>query len=98
MSHSIHHENHHHHHHISVNRAFIFGIALNVIFVVIELIFGLVTGSLSLLSDAGHNLGDVVGLVLVVLATRLAQKKPNNKFTYGYGKTSTSPTTSPRLC
>lgn len=87
MSHSIHHENHHHHHHVSVNRAFIFGIALNVIFVLIESIFGLWTGSLSLLSDAGHNLGDVAGLILVVLATRLAQKKPNNKFTYGYGKT-----------
>ena len=87
MSHSHHHENHHHHHHDSVNRAFLFGIALNIVFVVIECGFGLWVGSLSLLTDAGHNLGDVAGLVLVVLAIRLSKKKPNKKFTYGYGKT-----------
>lgn len=87
MSHSHHHENHHHHHHDSVNRAFLFGIALNVVFVVIESGFGLWVGSLSLLTDAGHNLGDVAGLVLVVLAIRLSKKKPNEKYTYGYGKT-----------
>src|SRR5258706_15218131 len=87
MSHQSHNENHHHHHHDSVNRAFLFGIALNIVFVVIEAVFGLWVGSLSLLTDAGHNLGDVAGLVLIVLATRLAQKRPNKKFTYGYGKT-----------
>jgi len=86
MSHSHHHENHHHHHHDSVNRAFIFGIALNIIFVIIESGYGLWAGSLSLLSDAGHNLGDVAGLVLIVLAIRLSKKKPNEKYTYGYGK------------
>jgi len=87
MSHHDHHENHHHHQHDSVNRAFLFGIALNIVFVVIECGFGLWVGSLSLLTDAGHNLGDVAGLVLVVLAIRLSKKKPNKKFTYGYGKT-----------
>jgi len=85
MSH--HHENHHHHKHDSVNRAFLIGIALNVVFVFIESGYGLWIGSLSLLTDAGHNLGDVAGLVLIVLAIRLAKKKPNEKFTYGYGKT-----------
>jgi cobalt-zinc-cadmium efflux system protein len=40
-----------------------------------------------LLTDAGHNLGDVAGLVLVVLAIRISKKKPNKKYTYGYGKT-----------
>jgi cobalt-zinc-cadmium efflux system protein len=89
MSHHGHHESHHHHHHYhdSVNRAFLVGIALNIIFVVIECGFGLWVGSLSLLTDAGHNLGDVAGLVLVVIATGLAKKKPNEKYTYGYGKT-----------
>ncbi|HEV8513854.1 MAG TPA: cation diffusion facilitator family transporter [Cyclobacteriaceae bacterium] len=87
MSHSHHHENHHHHHHDSVNRAFLLGIALNIVFVIIESGFGLWVGSLSLLTDAGHNLGDVAGLVLIVLAIRLSKKKPNEKYTYGYGKT-----------
>ena len=88
MSHSDHtHENHHHHYHEGVNRAFLFGIVLNIVFVVIECVYGLWIGSLSLLTDAGHNLGDVAGLVLVVLAIRIAKKKPNQKFTYGYGKT-----------
>jgi len=87
MSHTHHHENHHHHHHDSVNRAFLFGIALNIVFVLIESGFGLWVGSLSLLTDAGHNLSDVAGLVLVVLAIRLSKKKPNEKYTYGYGKT-----------
>ncbi len=86
MSHSHHHENHHHHDHASMNRAFIVGIALNIIFVLIEAGIGLWIGSLSLLTDAGHNLGDVAGLVLVVIATRLAQKKPTKKYTYGFGK------------
>jgi cobalt-zinc-cadmium efflux system protein len=87
MGHLHHHENHHHHHHDSITRAFTFGILLNIAFVVIEVGFGFWIDSLSLLSDAGHNLGDVVGLILVVWAARLAMKKPNEKFTYGYGKT-----------
>ncbi|MGC4021199.1 MAG: hypothetical protein QM734_04285 [Cyclobacteriaceae bacterium] len=57
MSHSHHHENHHHHDHAEVNKAFVIGIFLNVAFVLIEGIFGLWIGSLSLLTDAGHNLG-----------------------------------------
>ena len=81
------HENHHHHPNTSMNKAFIVGIVLNVLFVLIEAIIGLQIHSLSLLTDAGHNLGDVAGLILVVLATRIAQRKPNEKFTYGFGKT-----------
>jgi cobalt-zinc-cadmium efflux system protein len=87
MTHHDHHNNHHHHHLHSVNRAFFLGIALNVLFVIIEATIGLWSGSLSLLTDAGHNLGDVAGLVMVVIATRLAQKKPTSTYTYGYGKT-----------
>ena len=81
---------HHHHHHIDlkeVNRAFIIGIILNFTFVVIEVVVGLGIHSLSLLSDAGHNLADVASLALSLIAIRLVKVKSNEKFTYGYKKT-----------
>lgn len=81
------HSNGHHHQTGSVNRIFFIGIVLNVAFVIIEAIAGLWIGSLSLLTDAGHNLTDVVTLGLVVVANQLTQKKPTKEFTYGFGKT-----------
>jgi len=82
---------HHHHHHTvdvkQVNRAFIIGIILNFLFVVIEVIVGLSIHSLSLLSDAGHNLGDVASLSMSLVALRLLKVKANEKYTYGYKKT-----------
>ena len=81
----------HHHHSIEpkeMNTAFIVGIALNFLFVVIEIIVGLSIHSLSLLSDAGHNLADVVALALSLLAFRLVKVKANENYTYGYRKTS----------
>lgn len=82
--------NHDHHHqstHItSLNRAFIIGITLNLLFVFAEFGAGLWFDSLALLSDAGHNLTDVVSLVLAMLAFRLARVKGNKKYTYGYKK------------
>lgn len=81
----------HHHHHAkpltSINTAFIVGISLNFLFVIIEVIAGLSIHSLSLLSDAGHNLADVVALALSLLAFRLVKVKPNQQYTYGYSKT-----------
>ncbi|MBK8882132.1 MAG: cation transporter [Bacteroidales bacterium] len=71
-----------------VNNAYIIGISLNFIFVVIEATVGLVVNSLSLLSDAGHNLADVVALALSLLAFRLMKIRSNEKYTYGYRKTS----------
>ena len=71
-----------------VNNAYITGISLNFIFVVIEVTVGLVVNSLSLLSDAGHNFADVVALALSLLAFRLMKARPNEKYTYGYRKTS----------
>ncbi|MDR0894574.1 MAG: cation diffusion facilitator family transporter [Prevotellaceae bacterium] len=85
-------QEHHHHHHApavdahSLNRAFVLGIVLNVVFVVTEFIAGFWLDSLSLLSDAGHNMADVVSLVLALLAFRLAKVKPNKHYTYGYKK------------
>jgi cobalt-zinc-cadmium efflux system protein len=80
----------HHHHPInltSVNRAFVIGIVLNFAFVIIEVIVGLTIHSLSLLSDAGHNLADVASLAMALVAIRLLRVKPNEHYTYGYKKT-----------
>jgi cobalt-zinc-cadmium efflux system protein len=83
---------HHHHDHgkplTSVNTAFVIGIVLNFVFVVIEVVAGLINHSLSLLSDAGHNLADVASLGLSLLAFKLLRVKSNKKYTYGYRKTS----------
>ena len=69
-----------------INRAFVIGIAVNLIYVIIEFVAGYYYNSLSLVSDAGHNLSDVAALALALLAFRLAKVKPNKKFTYGYRK------------
>jgi len=70
----------------NINRAFIIGIAINLLYVVIEFGAGVYYHSLSLISDAGHNLSDVAALALALLAFRLAKVKANDKFTYGYRK------------
>ena len=82
------HEHSHHHNHTitSLNKAFIIGIALNLGFVFVEFGAGFYFDSLALLSDAGHNLSDVISLVLALLAFRLAKVKANSKYTYGYKK------------
>ncbi|ATL47329.1 cation transporter [Chitinophaga caeni] len=80
---------HSHTHHRSIaalNKAFTWGICLNIGYVIFEAIMGLAIGSLALLSDAGHNLSDVASLALSLLAFRLARLKPNETFTYGYRK------------
>jgi len=75
-----------HHHHIpGSNRAFAVGVGLNLGFVIIEVGFGLWTNSLALLADAGHNFGDVIGLLLAWGAMRLALVKPSPRYTYGLG-------------
>ena len=84
------HSHHNHHHEISPanhNSAFVVGIGLNVVFVIAEVIAGLLNNSMSLLTDAGHNISDVASLVLSLIAFRLAKKKSTEKFTYGYKKT-----------
>jgi len=70
----------------NLNRAFIWGIAMNLGFVIVEFVVGLLNGSLALLSDAGHNLSDVASLALSLLAFRLARMKPGPRYTYGYRK------------
>jgi cobalt-zinc-cadmium efflux system protein len=67
----------------SFGRAFAIGTALNVGFVVVEAIYGIAAGSMALLADAGHNLGDVLGLLMAWGATVLAKKRPKGRYTYG---------------
>ncbi|MEP6676741.1 MAG: cation diffusion facilitator family transporter [Ferruginibacter sp.] len=84
------HDHHGHDHSINmehVSRAFIVGITLNLLFVIIEVIAGLRIHSLSLLSDAGHNLADVAGLALSLFAMKMLKVKPTDTYTYGYKKT-----------
>ena len=87
-SHSHGHGHHHHHDHTPkldhLNSAFIIGIVLNSAFVVLEVIAGLWSHSLSLLTDAGHNLSDVAGLALALLAFKLSKVSSNQDYTYGY--------------
>lgn len=65
-------------------RAFAIGVALNTAYVVLEGVFGLISGSLALLADAGHNLSDVLGLLLAWGGTWLAKRAPSPRRTYGY--------------
>ncbi len=83
-------EHHHEHAHntelTAVNKAFIIGIVLNMVFVIVETVTGFWTNSLALLSDAGHNLSDVASLALSLLAFRLAKVRATTKYTYGFRK------------
>ncbi|MDP9033446.1 MAG: cation diffusion facilitator family transporter [Myxococcota bacterium] len=69
---------------VSQRRAFASGIALNLGLVVVEVVYGLAAHSMALLADAGHNLGDVMGLMLAGGAAVLARRKPTKLRTYGY--------------
>lgn len=73
----------HHHAPKTYTRAFQIGIGLNIGFVLIEAGFGWITQSLALLADAGHNLSDVMGLLLAWGASYLAQRPPSPVYTYG---------------
>ena len=81
----------HHHDHTpkitNLNRAFVVGITLNMLFVVIEAVAGFFSDSLGLLTDAGHNLSDVASLALALLAFKLTKIKASETYTYGYQKT-----------
>jgi cobalt-zinc-cadmium efflux system protein len=77
-----------HQHQVDFGRAFALGVLLNTGFIVAEVLFGLLSHSLSLLADAGHNLGDVMGLLMAWAASNLARRSPTERFTYGLRRTS----------
>jgi cobalt-zinc-cadmium efflux system protein len=83
---------HHHHGHShaeeNYNKAFAIGVALNLAYVVVEAGFGLTSRSLALLADAGHNLSDVLCLLMAWAANHLSRVKPSKRRTYGWGRSS----------
>lgn len=84
------HDHHHAHSHApaSFGRAFAVGITLNLGFVVVEAVYGVIAGSMALVADAGHNLSDVLGLVIAWTASVLAARPPSARFTYGFKSSS----------
>lgn len=78
----------HHHAPADMGRAFAIGVGLNLAFVAVEAGFGLAVGSLALVADAGHNLSDVLGLLLAWGAAALAKQPPSGRRTYGWRKSS----------
>src|ERR1700744_4435910 len=85
------HDHGHHHHHghghshapASFGFAFAVGITLNFAFVIVGVAFGLIGHSMALIADAGHNLSDVLGLVMAWVASILVKRAPPKRFTYG---------------
>ena len=90
--HHGHDHSHGHHGHVHApkdfGKPFAIGVFLNGGFVIVEAVFGFLSNSLSLLTDAGHNLGDVLGLLLAWGASVLANRRPSARFTYGLRSTS----------
>lgn len=78
---------HEHKHAVPHGRAFALGIGLNVIFVAVEVFYGLIANSSALLADAGHNASDVLGLAFAWTAAWMATIRPRGKYTYGLRKT-----------
>jgi cobalt-zinc-cadmium efflux system protein len=67
-------------------KAFAIGILLNISFVIIEVVYGILSNSSALLADAGHNASDVLGLIFAWTAAWLSTLKPKGKYTYGLRK------------
>ena len=78
----------HHHAPASYDRSFALGAALNIGFVVVEAVYGLLANSTALLADAGHNLGDVMGLLIAWGAVWMGRRLPGERYTYGFGNAS----------
>ncbi|HQD65016.1 MAG TPA: cation diffusion facilitator family transporter, partial [Casimicrobium huifangae] len=73
---------------INYDRIFAIGVALNVSYALIEAVAGFWLHSLALVADAGHNLSDVLGLLLAWAAVWLSRRKPSARHSYGLGRTS----------
>ncbi len=79
-----HHHGHDHHHHQVEGKNLLFSIVLNLVITVSQVIGGLISGSLALLSDALHNFSDVLSLVFSYVAHKLSRKKASVNQTFGY--------------
>jgi cobalt-zinc-cadmium efflux system protein len=80
------HDHHDHRAKADFGRAFAIGIGLNLGFVAIETVYGFIANSMSLLADAGHNLSDVLGLVVAWAGAAMAKRAASPRFTYGLKK------------
>jgi cobalt-zinc-cadmium efflux system protein len=69
---------------IKLGNAFKTGIIINILFIIIEALFGFLSNSMALVADAGHNLSDVLALAFSWIAVLLSQRQPTLKFTYGF--------------
>ena len=85
-AHPHNHDHAHHHAPRDFGRAFAIGIALNLGFVIAETVFGFIANSMALLADAGHNLSDVLGLVVAWAGASMAKRAASPRFTYGFKK------------
>ena len=85
-SHGPGHGGHHHYVPTDMGRAFAIGVTLNTAFVAVEVGAGLLSHSMALLADAGHNLSDVLALLMAWGATVLARRAPSSRRTYGLRK------------
>ena len=83
MSKSHDHHHHHHHHHDLDGRALVWSILINITITTAQIIGGVLSGSLALLSDAVHNLSDVLALIFAYIAKKLSQKEATLDYTYG---------------
>ena len=89
MGHSHDHAHSHGHAHgVDFSRAFAIGIVLNLAFVIAEVGYGFAANSMALIADAGHNLSDVLGLVIAWAGARLTRLSPSPRFSYGLKKAS----------
>lgn len=82
---------HSHHHHAppdKANLAFALSVSLNLIYTIVQALYAISANSMSLLADAGHNLGDVLGLLLAWGASWLLTRPTSERFSYGYKRTS----------
>ncbi|KMY85504.1 Cobalt-zinc-cadmium resistance protein CzcD [Candidatus Paraburkholderia calva] len=81
----------HHHHHApqaGQGRTFALAVELNLVIVVVQAVYGVLAHSTALLADAGHNLSDVLGLLLAWAAVWLGQRSPSARYTFGLGSSS----------
>jgi cobalt-zinc-cadmium efflux system protein len=69
---------------LNLGNAFRTGIALNILFVIVEVLYGYFSNSMALIADAGHNLSDILALVFSWVAVILSQRRPTLRFTYGF--------------
>jgi cobalt-zinc-cadmium efflux system protein len=78
----------HAHRHDDFTRAFALGILLNVGIVIVQLVYGFLANSMALIADGGHNLSDVLGLMIAWAGAIMARRSPSRRFTYGLKKAS----------